>query len=349
MAGGVGSRFWPASTQKKPKQFLDILGTGETLLQATYRRFKNVCDTNAFMVVTNIEYKNLVLEQLPELSENQILCEPFMRNTAPCIAYAAYKIASQTNEANLIVTPADHLITKETVFNSIVEKALAHTSTYNHLLTLGIKPSRPDTGYGYIEFTNDGNEFQKVMQFREKPDLHTARQFVSSGNFVWNSGMFFWSLASVLDAFEEHLPEINTLFKASIINYNTPNENQFIEEAYQHCPNISIDYGIMEKASNVFTISADIGWSDLGTWGSVYTHLEVNPYKNAIGEQSVVLENTSNSLIRLPKGKAAIIEGLDGYIVVDSGEALLIIRKSEEQRIKQLREKLGKKFGDKLI
>jgi len=349
MAGGVGSRFWPASKQSLPKQFLDILGTGESLIQQTYNRFTKFCKPENFLVVTNQRYKELVLEQLPELSEDQVLLEPVMRNTAPCIAYAAFKIASKVKEANLIITPADHLILKQPEFEAVVQTALNHASHHNHLITLGIQPSRPDTGYGYIEYEKVQEQIKPVLQFREKPNQKTAEGFIAQGNFSWNSGMFFWSLASILNAFEDHLPSVNQLFLSGTDQFNTPSEQAFIETIYPTCESISIDYGIMEKATNVYMINADIGWSDLGTWGSLYTHLETDDKGNTTSEQQIVLKDVSNSLIRIPKEKVAIVQGLDGYIIVDTPEALLITKKEDEQDIKALRLKVGDQFGDQYI
>ncbi len=349
MAGGVGSRFWPASKQSLPKQFLDILGTGETLIQQTYRRFQKFCEPDCFLVVTNERYKDLVLEQLPDLTEEQVLLEPMMRNTAPCIAYAAYKIGAHDHEANLIITPADHLISKQDAFERVVSTALDHTAENNHLVTLGIQPTRPDTGYGYIEYNKDSSELKKVIQFREKPDTETAKEFLSKGNFSWNSGMFFWSLASILTAFEDLLPDMSALFRKGHELYHTNKEQAFIDEIYPQCESVSIDYGIMEKAQNVFMINADIGWSDLGTWGSVYTHLSLDEQGNTVNEQQVELQNVKNTLIRLPKGKVAILEGLEDYIVVDTPEALLVVRKEKEQTIKPMRKSIGEKFGDEYI
>lgn len=345
MAGGVGSRFWPASKTSLPKQFLDILGTGETLIQQTYRRFSKFCKPENFIVVTNVLYKDLVAEQLPDLKEDQVLLEPAMRNTAPCIAYAAYKIAASEKEANLVITPADHLILKQQEFENTVELALNHASKNNHLITLGIKPTRPDTGYGYIEYEQSTESINSVIQFREKPDLETAKNFISKGNFSWNSGMFFWSLGTILNAFEDFLPQVNSLFSQGIDTYNTEAEKTFIEEVYPQCESISIDFGIMEKASNVYMINADIGWSDLGTWGSVYTHLQPDENGNTINNQQVALKNVTNTLVKLPEEKVAIIQGLDGYIVVDTPQGLLISKMEDEQEIKQLRIDIGDRFG----
>lgn len=349
MAGGVGSRFWPESRESMPKQFLDILGTGETLIQQTYNRFKPFCEDSDFIIVTNESYIDIILEQLPNIKRSQILAEPMMRNTAPCIAYAAYKIASINPEANLIVTPADHIVLNQKEFERVVNLALDHTAVNNQLLTFGIPPTRPDTGYGYIEYDSTASEIKKVIQFKEKPDMASAIKYVAKGSFSWNSGMFFWSLATILDAFEDHLPDIARTFKKGMEFYNTDKEAEFINEVYPNCESISIDYGIMEKADNVFVINASIGWSDLGTWGSVYTRLNLDSNSNACDNEKVVLKNVSNSLIKLPENKVAIVEGLEGYIVVDTEDALLIVRKSKEQEIKKLREQVGKEFGKEYI
>lgn len=349
MAGGVGSRFWPMSKTSTPKQFLDFLGTGETLIQQTYRRFRSFIEPENFLVVTNAIYKDQVLEQLPELKEDQVLLEPVMRNTAPCIAYAAHRIASSGEGANMIVTPADHLVMKEKEFERIMLSALDHVSTNDHLLTLGITPTRPDTGYGYIEKA-DGAEtgVVKVSQFREKPDLATAESFLASGNFTWNSGMFIWSLASIMSAFEKQLPLMHELFKPGCSCYGSADEQAFIDEVYPKCENISIDYGIMEGSDNVYTMDADIGWSDLGTWGSVYTHLDLDDNRNAIVGNALTYD-CSDCMIQMPEGKVLVAQGLEDYIVVDTKESLIILQKKEEQRLKSFRADVGEKFGKDLI
>ncbi len=349
MAGGVGSRFWPKSKQSLPKQFLDFLGTGETLIQQTYKRFSSFVDDENFLVVTNAAYKDLVLEQLPALNENQVLLEPEMRNTAPCIAYAVHKIAAIADDANLIITPADHLILRQAAFETVMKKCLAHTANNNDLLTLGITPSRPDTGYGYIESEMGEGEIKKVKQFREKPDLATAKEFISQENFSWNSGMFVWSLKTILQSIERDLPQINSLFAAGKDHYHTSEEQAFIDSIYHGCESISIDYGIMEKADNVFTINADIGWSDLGTWGSVYTLMDKDASKNAAVGDKILLNEGSDNLVQSIPGKVTVIDGLHDFIVVDTKESLMIIRKEKEQEIKQLRAKVGEQFGNDFI
>lgn len=338
MAGGIGSRFWPKSKTNYPKQFLDILGTGRTLIQQTYDRLLRFAPKENILIVTNTAYKNLVLEQLPDISENQVLCEPSRRNTAPCIAYANYKIAAQNKNANIIVAPADHLILKEDEFERVVDLALEYTSKNDCLITLGIKPTRPDTGYGYIQFDNDStdSEIKKVKTFTEKPNLVLAKEFVASGEFSWNSGMFIWSLKSILKAFQQYLPEIDNLFKEGEKLYNTDKEEDFIAKTYAVCKNISIDYGIMEKANNVFIINADIGWSDLGTWGSIYNHLKHDENGNAIVGKNVLMYDASNCIVNAPNDKLIVLQGLDNYIVVQTEDTLLVCKKEDEQKIKEI-------------
>ena len=352
MAGGVGSRFWPMSKTSNPKQFLDILGTGETLIQQTFRRFKKICKPENIWVVTNDIYKDLVLDQLPEMTENQVLCEPCMRNTAPCIAYASYKIAALTDNANIIVSPADHLILKEDEFVEAVNSALTHTANHDDIVTLGITPTRPDTGYGYIErdlTDNSEGRVKRIKQFREKPDHETAMKFLIEGNFSWNSGLFFWSLKTILSAFEQTNVEIAGIFKSGIKKYNTPEEKEFINQVYPDCPNISVDYAILEKAENVHVIKADIGWSDLGTWGSVYNHLKHDEKGNAVVGNKVQLPDSSNCIVNVPKDKIVIAQGLKNYIIVESEDALIIINKHDEQRIKEFRAMVGDSYGKQFI
>ncbi len=354
MAGGIGSRFWPLSKTSRPKQFLDILGTGETFIQQTYRRFKAVCPAENFLIVTNTMYKEMVLEQLPELSEEQVLCEPMRRNTAPCIAYAAYKIKSKTPDANIIVAPSDHLITKEDEFTKQINKALDYVSTNNSLLTLGITPSRPETGYGYIQISDqvDFNSYDnlfKVKTFTEKPDLKMAKVFMESGEFFWNSGIFVWSLSSILKSFEEHLTEVNDLFAKGANWYYTKDEPAFLNKTYSECPNISIDYGIMEKAQNVFVMCADFGWSDLGTWGSLWEQSDKDEKLNAVQGDNVMLYNSENCIVNMKKDKLVVLEGLDDYIVVDSDETLLVCKKENEQQIKQFVNDVRLNKGDEFV
>ncbi len=336
MAGGIGSRFWPMSRTQHPKQFIDILGTGETLIQQTYNRLKRICPEENIYIVTNEIYKELTKEQLAGITDEQIVCEPTMRNTAPCIAYANYKIAAKNPNANIVVAPSDHLILKEDEFVRVMEMALDYTEQNDCLLTLGITPSRPDTGYGYIQFLENNNtEIKQVKTFTEKPDLELAKKFIESGDFCWNSGMFVWSLKSIQKAFETLLPDVDDVFKNGLGKYNTPEEHDFIQMAYATCKSISIDYGIMEGSKNVFVISADIGWSDLGTWGSIYTHLPLDENNNALIGTNVMLYDSSDNIVNVPQDKLVVLQGLKDYIVVESDGILLVCKKEDEQKIKQ--------------
>ncbi len=341
MAGGVGSRFWPLSRMNKPKQFIDILGTGRTLIQQTFDRMSYLCPKENIYIVTNSNYKQLTLEQLPEITKDQVLLEPLRRNTAPCIAYANHKIASRNPNANIIVAPSDHLILKEETFVQQLTKALKFTENNDGLLTLGIKPSRPETGYGYIQINKDleikdeKNLFQ-VKTFTEKPNLDMAKIFMESGEFYWNSGIFVWSMKTIMQAFELHLPEVNSLFKDGTGLYNTEKEQNFIDEIYPECKNISIDYGVMEKAENVYVLCTNFGWSDLGTWGSLYEHSEKDQNENALSGKNILTYETKNCIINSPKDKLVVTYGLDDYIIVDSDNILLICKKEDEQNIRQI-------------
>lgn len=349
MAGGIGSRFWPMSRSSYPKQFIDILGTGQSLLQQTFDRLKKLSPADQIYIVTNEDYKELVIQQLG-VNEEQVLCEPSRRNTAPCIAYANYVIAKRNPKANVMVAPADHLILKEDKFLEVMEKALSFTEENDALLTLGIKPSRPDTGYGYIQFDDSSDkEIKKVKTFTEKPDLELAKQFVDSGEFSWNSGMFIWSLKSISKAFQELLPEIDGHFQEHADNFGTEKEGSAIEAVYAVCKSISIDYGIMEKASNVYVISADIGWSDLGTWGSIYGHLKQDEEGNAVVGKNVMLYDSSNNIVSVPKDKLVVLQGLKDYIVVESNNSLLVCRKEDEQMIKQFVTDIKLNKGEKFV
>lgn len=341
MAGGIGSRFWPYSRSAMPKQFLDILGTGRTLLQLTYDRFVQVMPSENIFIVSNDDYSEIILEQLPDIKPEQVLLEPMRRNTAPCIAYANHKIKSINPEANIAVAPSDHIILKESKFLEVVNKGLKFVEENNALLTLGIQPSRPETGYGYIQISGDkdnvvlNESFRKVKTFTEKPDHDLAVKFIESGDFFWNSGMFFWSLNSINKAFDNYLPDVQHLFNEGAKVYNTVDEKDFISSTYSKCKNISIDYGIMEKAENVHVICADIGWSDLGTWGSLYDISKKDDYNNFTKGGKTFLYDTKDCLINLPDGKLAVIQGIEDVIIVDSDDVLLICKKKEEQRIKQ--------------
>lgn len=336
MAGGIGTRFWPLSTHKHPKQFIDILGLGRTFIQMTYDRFRRVCPPENFIIVTGTPYKKLVLEQLPELKEHQILTEPHRRNTAPCIAYANHHIAAQTEEASIVVTPADHLIMNEEEFERIINNGFKFVEENNSLLTIGIEPNRPETGYGYIQRgTKVTNEIAQVKTFTEKPDLKLAEIFLESGEFLWNSGMFMWTLKNINEAFEAFLPEVQYLFNKGKGLYMTTKEQDFINNMYADCQNISIDYGIMEKAQNVYVHSADFKWSDLGTWGSMYNHTPHDKSGNGIVGKNVKTYETKDCIIHIPDNNIAIIEGLEDYIVVNASNRILICKRKDEQKIRQ--------------
>ena len=339
MAGGVGSRFWPMSKSSFPKQFLDILGTGETLIQQTFNRLQKICPAENILIVTNTNYKDLCLEQLPNVAESNILCEPAMRNTAPCVAYAAFKIQSMNENANMIIAASDHIILKEDEFVRVVNDCLEITAKNDILLTLGITPSRPDTGYGYIQFTDEKiaehKKARKVKTFTEKPDQELALNFLDSGDFLWNSGMFVWSAKSISLAYRKHLRDMYEVFEEGKEFYNTLEEKEFIDRVFPGCKNISIDYGIMEKSDNVYVYPADFGWSDLGTWGSLYTHLDLDEDKNAIQGKEVMLYDCSENIVKVADNKLVVMQGLHGYIVVENEGTLLICKKEDEQQIKQ--------------
>ncbi len=351
MAGGVGSRFWPLSRKAKPKQFLDILGTGRTLIQQTFDRFKKIIPVENILIVSNEEYADLIAEQLPEIKKDNVLLEPMRRNTAPCIAYSNFKILKTNPHANIIVAPSDHLILDETDFIDKVSKGLDFVSKQKALLTLGIKPSRPETGYGYIQINPEIVEqhFNKVKTFTEKPDLKMAKLFVESGEFFWNSGIFIWSLPTILDAFNEYLPEIQSLFSEGVQHFNTPSEKDFIQSLYSKCKNISIDYGIMEKATNVYVMCADFGWSDLGTWGSLYEHQQHDDKANAVTGSRVLTYNTSNCIINVPNNKTVVVQGLDNYIVAESNNVLMICKKEDEQEIRTFVSDVSLQHSDDLV
>jgi mannose-1-phosphate guanylyltransferase len=339
MAGGVGTRFWPMSTTSHPKQFIDILGTGRTLLQQTYDRMVKVCPKENIYVVTSNSYLELVQEQLPKLPKQNILCEPARKNTAPCIAYASYKIHKLNPKAVTVVAPSDHLITKEDTFVKAIKSCFTKAAGEDCLITLGIKPTRPDTGYGYIQYIDSDHKEQdrrifRVKTFTEKPDHDMARFFMESGDFLWNSGIFIWSTNSIIRAIEAHDPELANVFREGIDDYNTKYEAKFISNAYNSCKNISIDYSVMEKAKNVYVRSSIIGWSDLGTWGSLYTHLKHDPHKNAIVGKNVMQYNCNNCIVQVPKNKLVVLQGLEDYIVVESEGVLMICKKQDEQQIR---------------
>lgn len=348
MAGGVGSRFWPASRAAKPKQFLDILGVGRSLLQLTYDRLTKLCPPENVLIVTNADYKALVQEQLPAITDNQVLCEPSRNNTAPCIAYAALKVHQLNPEANLVVAPSDHVILYEDAFISALGEALDYTSSHDALLTLGIEPTRPDTGYGYIHFERSAvsGRVHKVRKFTEKPPLDKAREFVASGDYLWNAGIFVWHCRSIIKAYKELAPDIHSILSGGNHVYNTPEEQAFINQHYPSTPNISVDFAIMEKADNVYSIPSSFGWSDLGTWASLYAELQKDDNNNVIQAHPALVSESTDNLIRVQNGKLAVIRGLNNYIVVDEPDALMIYPKDKEQEIKQVTEKIKKELGE---
>lgn len=346
MAGGIGSRFWPLSKTETPKQFLDILGTGKSLLRQTFDRFSPICPTENIIVVTSGDYSKMVLEQLPELKPEQVLTEPFRRNTAPCIAFANKWIEERNPNANIVVTPADHLIINETEFHKAINQGLDFVDSNEALLTLGIKPHRPETGYGYIQTGSDdgnGEIIKKVKTFTEKPNAELAKVFFESGEFFWNSGIFLWSLKAINQSFENHLNEVKQLFDP--LKTAPSVEEKQITDIYAECKNISIDYGIMEKADNVFVETVNFGWSDLGTWSSLYEYSAQDKEGNAVINGDILLYDTGKSIVNVPAGKVAVIQGLSNYIVVDSGDALLICPKENEQQIRQFTNDIKTEFG----
>ncbi len=355
MAGGQGSRFWPLCRIDKPKQFLDILGTGKTLLQQTVNRFSGICPDENIYIVTNKSYRDLVIEQVPQIKLENILLEPLRRNTAPCIAYANQRILEQNKEANIVVAPSDHLILNEQEFVRIISQALAYTEKHDALLTLGIKPSRPETGYGYIQINPVGKTniedfgIIKVKTFTEKPEYDMAKIFFESGEFYWNSGIFIWSINAIMNAFDLYLPDVKDLFDKGTDKYNKPEETEFIEQTYAECRNISIDFGIIEKAKNVYVLCADFGWSDLGTWGSLYENSPKDENKNALISGDVLTYDTNSCIINLPDNKLTVIQGLNDYIVVESDGILLICNKDDEQKIRQFVNDVKMKKGESLI
>lgn len=337
MAGGIGSRFWPMSTEQNPKQFLDFLGTGKSLIQMTFDRLLRFIPAEQIYILTNESYKAQVLEQLPSINADQVLCEPMRKNTAPCIAYAAGKLYDLNEDANLIVTPSDHLVLQEDRFATTVNKGIEAAES-GDIVTIGIKPTRPDTGYGYIEFGEGSstapNSIHKVTQFREKPDINKAKEFVSAGNFYWNAGVFIWKAKTIIDSLASYEPDVHSLFTADLSNYNTDQEQTFVNQCFADTKDISIDYAIMEKADNIQVILADFDWSDLGTWGSLYAHLDKDNNNNSVQGNNVKLFNSQNTLIKVENGTEAVIDSLDGYIVVQSENRLMILKNENEQELK---------------
>lgn len=340
MAGGVGSRFWPMSTEECPKQFIDVLGLGKSLLQLTVERFEGVCPAENIWVVTNKNYVKLVKEQLPNIPTDHILCEPCRRNTAPCIAYVSWRIKAYDPKANIVVSPSDHIVLNETEFKRVMTGCLNFTSGTDAIVTIGIKPNRPETGYGYIQAnlaspSLRNKEMFHVESFREKPDLETAQKYIQKNEFFWNAGIFVWNVNTIVNAFRIYQPSINKIFEKMLPYYGTPQEQEMIDKRFPECENISIDYAIMEKADEIFVCPADFGWSDLGTWGSLQTHTQKDLYGNScIGNNIKVIESM-NCMIHTTQEKKVVVQGLDGYIVAENNDTLLICKLSEEQRIKQ--------------
>lgn len=350
MAGGIGSRFWPYSRNDHPKQFLDVLGVGKTLLQLTYDRFLDICPKENMYIVTNDTYDDLVKEQLPDMQDDQILLEPTRRNTAPCIGYASYKIKARNPKALIVVTPADHAIIKEEIFKKTILTSLKYAARDNYLITLGITPNRPETGYGYIQYIeNDDEQIKKVKTFTEKPQLDLAKKFIESGDFVWNAGIFIWNVNAIIKALNKYLPDMAEIFEGLHNDFYTEKEYKSIRIAYSHFKNISIDYGVMEKASNVYVILGDFGWSDLGSWDSLHDLKKKDKNKNVI-EGSAMTYDAHNCLIKGSKEKLIVVQGLNGYLVADCGNVLLICRKDQEKAIRQfVKDAKAKRGGKKYV
>lgn len=351
MAGGIGSRFWPASRTSNPKQFLDILGTGRTLIQGTYNRFLKICPKENIFILTHADYISLIKEQLPAITDEQILAEPARKNTAPCIAYAAFKIRKINANANIIVAPSDHIIENEEEFCRIANLSLDFVARENALVTLGIRPTRPDTGYGYIQHLEEKveDEIYPVKTFTEKPNKEVAEHFIKSGDFLWNAGIFIWNVNSIIAALENFLTEVYDIFVEAEKDLCTKQESKAIEKAFITSPNISVDYGILEKAENVFVVPASFGWSDLGTWVSLFVEKEKDYYNNAVNGKNVMVYEASNNIIHIDDKKLAIISGLENYIIVDTDDVLLICKKDEEQRIKEFTFDIKKSKGDTFL
>ena len=351
MAGGIGSRFWPKSRQSFPKQFIDILGTGKSLLQLTYDRMLSIVPKEHVFVVTNEQYAPIVKEQLPELADKQILGEPLRRNTAPCVTYVSHKIKSIEPDANIVVAPSDHFILNTEEYVRIINTGLEFTEKNDALVTLGIRPTRPDTGYGYVQYVDDGEkkEVYKVKTFTEKPTLEIAKTFLKSGDFLWNSGIFVWKVDTILNAIHQYLPEIHEIFEHGNNLYNTDKEDEFIAQAYSMCTNISIDYGIMEKAENVYVIPSNFGWSDLGTWESLYEIYDKDYLGNAVSGKNVMIYDAKDCMVMAPDNKLVVLQGLDNFCVIDTKDALLICQKTKNQDIKEILADVKRQKGDDFL
>lgn len=351
MCGGVGSRFWPISRNDRPKQFLDFLGSGKSLLQLTVERISHVVAPENIILVTNRQYETIIREQLPEVKSSNILLEPARRNTAPCVCWAAHHIYALDPEATIVTLPSDHLVLKEMAFVDAVEKGLAFVEREERLLTLGIKPTNPNTGYGYIQQGPDAGQpgFKKVKSFTEKPDIEMAGMFLRSGEFFWNAGIFLWKASSILNAFSRYSPEIAQLLEAPAGVYDSDRETPFIEENFPLCPSISIDYAIMEKADNVYVETVDLGWSDLGTWSALYDAAPHDGNRNVVQNNNVLAQNCEGSVFAVPKGKVVVAAGLKDFIVADSDNALLICPRSDEQKIRHIVTEVKSRFGEKFV
>ena len=340
MAGGVGSRFWPMSTAEKPKQFIDVLGVGKTLIQLTVERFGNLVAPENVWVVTNQKYAPIVEEQLPDIPKTNILCEPCRRNTAPCIAYVSWRIKSNDPKANIVVTPSDHIVMDTAEFQRVIKECMRFTSETDAIVTLGMKPNRPETGYGYIQADLStsslrNKEIFRVDSFREKPDLKTAKEYIKKNYYFWNAGIFIWNVNTIVNAFRIYEPAMAKIFESMQSVYGTDKEQAFINERFPECENISVDYAIMEKAEEIFVCPADFGWSDLGTWGSLHGQSKKDLYGNATIGQNISLIESHNCIVHTTQEKKVVIQGLDGYIIAEKDDTLLICKLSEEQRIKQ--------------
>lgn len=337
MAGGIGSRFWPMSTPEYPKQFIDVMGCGKSLIQLTVERFLPVCKIENFWVVTSEKYIDIVKEQLPDIPECNIIAEPEARNTAPCIAYACWKIRKKYPEANIVVTPSDALVINTAEFESVIKKALMFTSNRNSIVTIGIRPNRPETGYGYIYADNNeySNGIHKVNAFKEKPDYDTACKYVKDGNYLWNAGIFVWNIDTITNEIKKHTPQLASIMAEMSKDFYSDKESDTVKRLFPTCEKISIDYAVMEKAKDIYTIPADFGWSDLGSWGSLHTLLPQDDYNNATVGENVKLFNCNNCIVHTSEEKQVVLEGLDNYIVAEKGNRLLVCRLKNEQMIKE--------------
>lgn len=351
MAGGIGSRFWPMSRSSYPKQFLDILNTGRTLIQSTHDRFKKFIPLENIYVVTSEEYVEIVRDQLPEIPAKNIVAEPSRKNTAPCIAYISYKLQQLNEKGTLICAPADHIILDDTAFTKVCLEAMSFVKAHKALITLGIKPSHPNTGYGYIQFEQQpaSDNVYKVKTFTEKPNADLAKTFVSSGEFLWNAGIFVWQVNNIVAAFEKHLPELAEIFEAEKTLFNTEKEKSAIEKIYPLCTNVSIDYAVMEKAENVYIIPSSFGWSDLGTWNSAHENMEKDYLGNAVSGSEVMVIDATHNMVHVPNNKLVLLQGMNDYIIVDTEDVLMICKKEKEQEIKQYVAEIKRNKGDKYL